>query len=606
MAAHDWLQTIRAAYVSLDEINPGTPGLYYNERDLDNMMHWVSEEGFNTIFQQSHHFRLCYLDRWDAITARVKEAVDAAHRYGLRYFEHHSSVIVLDQDASAEVNGRPLLDMCVQSARSEGPVFLTWPAYERMLCPNNPHYVEFYLDYLRELVPGTGVDGLMCDDAAFCPDTTVCACPYCREAFRRKHGIELPPVSNDHFWQNLENPDYRAWLRFRQESIGDYHVKVRGFLREVAPAVAYVTCQASPTDTLLNVTWALTDEEVARSTDLLFVEVYDTAMRDHRVMWERVVFEYQVIAAMGREYGQPVLALPYFPQGDESYYALALISALQLMPWMSPDWQSDHMIRFLRDHQDLHAGAHLTANVAVLWSRNTRDFYGSTSNEAYVSQVGACVVALAKGNVPCRVVTETALWEGIGDGCRVLLAPEAACLSDEACRAVGRFVDAGGTLITTPNAFSRDATGAVKDTAGPDGLLTGEPGKTRVGRGGVHLLPDRPTDLPPEAFGELLNLVRDEAGDAMPLRVTGAPPGLFATLARTPDGRHVLHLVNLRWKEDHLAESGQTVSFAFAQDFAGAALRSPEWQGEKQLSLRAGRLEVPICETGRYALVELE
>jgi hypothetical protein len=322
-----------------------------------------------------------------------------------------------------------------------------------------------------------------------------------------------------------------------------------------------------------------------------------------------VVFEYQVIRAMGREYGQPALALPYCPQGDESYYALALISALQLMPWIAPDWQSDRVLRFRRDHQDLYTSADLVANVAVLWSRNTRDFFGSATNDAYVNQVACWVVALARENIPCRVVSETALPRELSTGCRVLLAPEAACLSDDSCAAILRFAEQGGTVVVTPSTCSHDETGCPREGLpfrGFFGPAAGEEWATwNLGQGTVHRLGSRPTDLPPSAARKLLDTIRLAAGDELPMRAEDAPDGLFATLARTPDGQHVLHLVNLRWREDGLAGSMEAVSFHFAREFGRAVLLFPEQVGARELPLAARELRIPVRETGMYAVVVL-
>lgn len=188
------------------------------------------------------HFRWDYLPYFTILHDYIATVAEELHKYGIELYDRHSVNLIHRYDtreqmrhvmlhsgphlpfspsremaASWEYKGKLLNDWRMRDVRT-GEV-LYYPQYAAEgFCYNNPDYLDAYCDYASRLVADTGIDGLACEDSVHYMHFISCSCPHCKAEFKRRTGLDLPPVSDRSFWQNWENPAWHAWIDMRYEA----------------------------------------------------------------------------------------------------------------------------------------------------------------------------------------------------------------------------------------------------------------------------------------------------------------------------------------------------------------------------------------------------
>lgn len=167
-------------------------------------------------------------------------SVNLIHRYSTpeemrRVMEHSGPHIPFSPSreaaASWEYNGRKLNDWRMIDVKTRDVLWFPQYASEGF-CHRNPEFRESYRDYAVKLVRDTGIKGLMADDAMYYAGMNACACPYCRRELKNRAGIDLPPIEDQSFWGNWENPAWKAWIDLRFDATRDFHRELRAVLPE--------------------------------------------------------------------------------------------------------------------------------------------------------------------------------------------------------------------------------------------------------------------------------------------------------------------------------------------------------------------------------------
>ena len=236
------------------------------QEDLDRKVLCYAQQGITHLITFScTHFRWSFKPYWLQITACLAGIVQAAHKYGLKVIEHHSCCLTFTPENSTYAKH---LDYCKAALKSFSGSLDSWEgfvdynldetreetAWEQIdavtgekistwyhghiMCPNNPHYVKAYLAYLETLY-AVGIDGIMTDDMQFAEQNIYtaedrinrsrsCACSYCREAFFREYGYELPIGDKWESWfGNPSDRIYLDFLDFRRKSCVGFHQQVK-------------------------------------------------------------------------------------------------------------------------------------------------------------------------------------------------------------------------------------------------------------------------------------------------------------------------------------------------------------------------------------------
>jgi hypothetical protein len=241
-------------------------------------------------------------------------------------------------------------------------------------------------------------------------------------------------------------------------------------------------------------------------------------------------------------------------------------------------------IAFYRRYRDLFTRTQDVADVALL-----RSYASITYNNAR-AQLSAILAeqALIEARVPFDLIFD----EHLGDlsKYRVIVLPDAECLSDSQLASIRRFVETGGGLIATGQSGQYDEWRRARVKAGLEGLIDGQPRargyeehvggmetsgqavRKEVGQGRSVYLPGLHFDGPmpemsnyfrienrfwkrPKNWEDLANAINWAAKDNALLRM-GGPQHLVANLVSQPEKRRMmLHLVNYGARQGTLTES---------------------------------------------------
>lgn len=202
------------------------------------------------------HFRWDYLPYITLLHDYLATVAEELGKYDIELIDHHSVNLIhrystreemrrvmrhsgphipfspsREAAASWEYNGKRLNDWRMMDVKTRDVLYFPQYASEGF-CHRNPEFAESYRDYAVKLVRDTGIKGLMADDAMYYAGLNACGCRYCRQELKNRAGIDLPPVEDQSFWGNWDNPAWRHWIDLRFDATYDFHKALRAVLPE--------------------------------------------------------------------------------------------------------------------------------------------------------------------------------------------------------------------------------------------------------------------------------------------------------------------------------------------------------------------------------------
>ena len=204
------------------------------------------------------HFRWDWMPFFTLLHDYLATVAEQLHKRGLRLIDHHSVNLIHrypdgDKDAMRHVmlhsgphlpfcpsweaaatweyNGTKLNDWRMLDVKTGKPLW--YPQYaSEGFCLRNPEFIAAYQQYVKRLLAETGIDGLMADDPVHYMHFNSCSCPHCRAELKRRSGLELPPIDDQSFWGNWDNPAWKEWIDLRFEATGAFMKAVRDVVPE--------------------------------------------------------------------------------------------------------------------------------------------------------------------------------------------------------------------------------------------------------------------------------------------------------------------------------------------------------------------------------------
>lgn len=291
-----------------------------------------------------------------------------------------------------------------------------------------------------------------------------CYCESCRTGFRAASGLALPGPRAD-------DPARRPYLLWRRQRLLELWDVWDAAIRERRPGARFIP-NGPP------------GLESARRAEFLAVD--QQARRGLTPPWAFGRSAKQYRAVMGRK---PVAGL--FSVGVEEPYRWkdsvqagpeVRIWALDgiangFRPWFTKFSGVLYDRRWLKTVEDLYAWHHRherylrneapIARVGLVYSEQTRDFYGRDEAEARVDDhVKGMYQALLEARVPFEMVHDALLDPEHVDRFKLLVLPNVAALSDEQCRRLAGYVERGGSVLATFETSLYDETGAPRTDFG--------------------------------------------------------------------------------------------------------------------------------------------
>lgn len=430
-------------------------------------------EGITHILTEGHRYIMYDLEDTDnppefLFTPQKKEksikatklVTDVLHERGI-YCLHHVTCTYATRDFMEQHR-----EWTQRDARfPEDPVFFEMYGGVYIFCLNNPEFREEFFQTVIDITKRTGVDGWMIDEVEWLPTWYACGCKYCRAKFFEETGYELPSDPVSPVWENFENPVWRAWLRWRMKSAGDFFVDLKARLDAEVPGQILTACHAGASDTWLAQKWGMDIIELRRGLNWIFYEAFIRKGMDF-YNWRRHLAELRLYKAIARPTEVSPLALFYPESPAESRFYWALNSLAGARTWaefhFKKEFQYPDFFTWQRDHEFLYNNQRQLANIALLFSKQTRDALGFDT-KYYVDKWGGWAEILNEKNIPHVAIIESDLSGDYISNFDLVIVPHAVCLSKEQIRTLLRYTFLGGNLIITGDTGIRNENGQRRD-----------------------------------------------------------------------------------------------------------------------------------------------
>jgi|GEM_PF-567819 len=478
--------------------------------------------------------------------AATKLVTDVLRSHGI-YCLHHVTSTYATKDFMEQHR-----DWTQRDARNpEVPLFFEEYGGVYLFCLNNPGFREEFFRTVLDITRRTNVDGWMIDEVEWLPTWHSCGCEHCRKKFYEETGYKLPTDPNSPVWEDFENPLWRAWLRWRMKTSGDFFVDLNARLDAAIPGKIITACHAGASDTWLAQKWGMDILELRRGLNWIFYEAY---IREGIPFysWKRHLAELRLYKAIARPTGLPPLALFYTRSENELIFAWALCSLSGSRFWAEFDFKDKNFLDFFKwqkEHEFLFGKQKQIANIALLFSKQTRDGFGGFDTEHYVDEWGGWAETLNQDNIPHQAIIDSDLEYDFLSRFELVIVPHAVCMSNDQISALLDFRAKGGKLIITGDTALRDETGSLRKDAKLIQMLRSEsfyiPEKLglktelnyfRIGEKREHSCDE---NVKKRMIASVENLV----GENIPYRLE-APRGVIINAFRLQDASMVFHLLN--------------------------------------------------------------
>lgn len=544
---------------------------WYERLHSEELVRTMSALGINLAV--THFFKGFGLEHEREEQQRTAELVRAARRHGVRVLGYCQSRSLYYETFLAE---EPQAEAWIQrdadgKCRTWGGAYFRWAP-----CIHSREFREYMKRVIRVGLEETGLDGLHFDND-YCEP---CYCPRCEEAFRRWLAAYCPNPSGqfgldsfDHVRQpptlasagRILDPLVQAWVRFRCESLGDYHREITSYARLLRPDVILLANPGyprGPDGPYQRSVWA---PDVGQYLNLMFAENGNSAGMSDGVLISQIraykhaaAIGYRVVSTTWKRgkgiSGLSGLALPQ--KSEEVTLQVAEAAAFCGIPgtnWaLRPDGPVDRMridvpelraalgrcLGFARQTENLRLGARPVRDVAVLQTFASMAFDASLASPLVL---GAEEVLIRSG-----FAWETVFGDNLGrlEGFAALVLAGQSHLGEEECREICDFVRRGGGLILAGDNGLYDEHGRrrsvnpLEQLAGPQ-VVRLEPSLIRSS--GESGYADR---IPlPKGQKQVAAAVEKAHGGRLSVRLLGADTIALAAYEST-DNRLAVHMVN--------------------------------------------------------------
>lgn len=336
----------------------------------------------------------------------------------------------------------------------------------RFLCVNNPDRRAYILAQIKEIVSKYDIGGLMFDEfnMGAWVQSPGCYCPHCQKLFREKFGHDLPKQ------ENWDDPWWQKFVLWRYQVVAEFLREANELIKEIKPEVPLTLI--SYARSYKDWTSGQSSELCARHLDYLSVDIENTlklsvTAREFRAFSqgrpELIISGYLPLGIPGRSFSDDLIAKPaatYLPEAmtvianglsfgiDICYPPIPLEPGSGVWNASWTKMSQDIMREIERREEWLEEGVPIRY-AAVLYSENSRDFYGRSKPQLYQHEYLGLYQALLQKQVIFDIIGEKDLSQEELTKYQVLVLPNAACLSDSQIEQILEYVRKGGGLVAT-------------------------------------------------------------------------------------------------------------------------------------------------------------
>jgi len=560
--AGNWEWTLKKLpEVILDTVNGYRPEIVNYLRTAHiNTFHITFSNGFGIKAEKVHREHL-------------RPLLEECHQYGIRVIAYLDSVNIFWMSFFRD---HPEAKSWLQVDKDGNPIQYGWlkpVRWRYRACLNNPNWIEYQKKVIK-LAIDMGFDGIYFDNAYF--NKTACYCSYCRDKFKEYSRKKLGKKYNLPVKPNWRDPVWQSFIEFRYETLKQGLLKYRKYIKSLNPELVFMFNALGPPTTM----YPATDQTVrgidtyalAKMADILYFELGFTFPRleNGRLISNIESLKYGINASNGRnivEKGYMPGRIPLTPTQVKLAVAEALSFSCSFNAYNFTCQESQPMLErvenrgalgeyygFLERNENYYIETETIADVAVLFSRPTQDWYCNDREEHDYPHRRGFNQALIGLHIPFDIIQDELVTEDILSRYKALILPNVACMSQEQIEQIERFVRQGGGLIATSETSLYDENYkerkgfALAEVFGiPNQERISAPKKSEYGKGRVLFYPQnigkdywlgqKVEDL--ELIRDALNWVIDEEAT---LAAT-APKTTFINLLRQRQ-RILVHLVN--------------------------------------------------------------
>jgi hypothetical protein len=335
---------------------------------------------------------------------------------------------------------------------------------------------EAALEQLRELVIRYELDGVWWDRAGGFRGTAQlypCLCQSCQEQFRRETGLEIPREADwdSQLWRTFWQWRAGALLRFQKRAQEIVHRYGKGACL-LSNYAYYGMVMVAPIPQTMDM------EAASDATDVASLEAQHwssqlsmsinprlmSALTDRpcEILLWRVTYAGDGVV---RSYPPTEAALHTILAHGHAAVFLDMINNqgevdARTMPMVKAVFSR---FRKLEPYLD---SAHSLRYAAVLFSPATYMWYGKNNPDQYAKEFVGTIRQMLQLHVPFEIISDRHLTAKGLEGLRLLVLPNAACLSDEACGAIRDWVQKGGVLVASYESSRFDKEGSPRGDFG--------------------------------------------------------------------------------------------------------------------------------------------
>ena len=356
-------------------------------------------------------------------------------------------------------------------------------------CPNAGYYHERMPQVAAELLERYGVDGIWSNQGKFAAwDTGACYCETCQRLFRAESGHAMPRE------ENWADPAWRAYNEWRYRRIAAWIERMHAAVHSAKRDAVFVAAVqlAESLETIRPGGWDI-DYWLAHQDVLAF----ECQRRNTAPWWPGLQAKY--LAGLPADKPRWMTVSYFYP-----WWRLYAAPEAENRPWIAQQFANganswlhinggysplfdrrgiaplQSVFQRLARWQRYFDGARSQAQVALIYSRFTQDNYGGDDAQGrYLDAVRGYYCALLEAHVPFDVLSDKFLGRRPLDRYRVLVLPNAACLSSDAVAAVLGFAARGGAVVATYESGCYDEHGAARAVPAFAELFGGTYGKRR-------------------------------------------------------------------------------------------------------------------------------
>ena len=327
-------------------------------------------------------------------------------------------------------------------------------------CVNSAYYDEYLPEVLREIVERSKPEGFTDNSWAGLGRASICYCDNCQRKFRAKTGQAIPRRAN---WDDAVYRQWILWNYARRTELWEFNNRITqaaGGADCIWSGMnsGSVTTEAASFRDLKEICQrahiVMLDHQ-ARADATGFQQNGDTGKRVHSLLgWDKLAPESMAMYQNGRTN----FRLAAKPAAEARMWMVAGLAG-GIQPWWHHvgAYQEDPrafrtaepVMKWQKANEAYLTNRRPVAGVGLVWSQRNTDFYGrDNAAELVDAPYDGYLQALVRARIPYLPVDADDVDRDAA-GLSVLILANVGGLSDAQCAAIRRFVDRGGSLIST-------------------------------------------------------------------------------------------------------------------------------------------------------------